>query len=158
MKIWYPWQLKKSKAWGPFLVNGQRCLAGSSKMAPQDFKFFNCLGAEYGHNNSFLGSVIYDIFYNQNFQNPLENGGKEEGNSRTKSVETLESDVFHERKATVLDLFRPTLMLFRSTNMFYQWFSVTMCYYGLSFASVNLLGDPYTNAALSYFIEIPGKY
>ena len=95
---------------------------------------------------------------NQNFQNPLENGGKEDGNSRTKSVETLESDVFHEPKATVLDLFRPTLMLFRSTNMFYQWFSVTMCYYGLSFASVNLLGDPYTNAALSYFIEIPGKY
>ena len=89
-----------------------------------------------------------------NFQNPLENGG----NSRTKSVETLESDVFHDPKATVLDLFRPTLMLFRSTNMFYQWFSVTMCYYGLSFASVNLLGDPYTNAALSYFIEIPGKY
>ena len=84
----------------------------------------------------------------------MENGG----NSRTKSVETLESDVFHDPTATVLDLFRPTLMLFRSTNMFYQWFSVTMCYYGLSFASVNLLGDPYTNAALSYFIEIPGKY
>ena len=47
-------------------------------------------------------------------------------------------------------------MLGRSLNMFYQWFSVTMCYYGLSFASVSLLGDPYTNAALSYFIEIPG--
>ena len=106
--------------------------------------------------------IIHDVFNNKIdliiFQNPLENGGKEEGNSRTKSVETLESDVFHDPKATVLDLFRPTLMLFRSTNMFYQWFSVTMCYYGLSFASVNLLGDPYTNAALSYFIEIPGKY
>ena len=106
--------------------------------------------------------ITHDVFNNKIdliiFQNPLENGGKEEGNSRTKSVETLESDVFHDPKATVLDLFRPTLMLFRSTNMFYQWFSVTMCYYGLSFASVNLLGDPYTNAALSYFIEIPGKY
>ena len=106
--------------------------------------------------------IIHDVFNNKIdliiFQTQLENGGKEEGNSRTKSVETLESDVFHDPKATVLDLFRPTLMLFRSTNMFYQWFSVTMCYYGLSFASVNLLGDPYTNAALSYFIEIPGKY
>ncbi len=61
-----------------------------------------------------------------------------------------------EPKATFLDLFKPNVILFRSLNMFYQWFSVTMCYYGLSFASVSLLGDPYTNAALSYFIEIPG--
>ena len=40
--------------------------------------------------------------------------------------------------------------------MCYQWFSVTMCYYGLSFASVDLLGDPYTNFILSVGIEIPG--
>ena len=31
-----------------------------------------------------------------------------------------------------------------------------MCYYGLSFASVDLLGDPYTNFILSVGIEIPG--
>ena len=40
--------------------------------------------------------------------------------------------------------------------MGFQWFSVTMCYYGLSFAATDLLGDPYTNALLSYAIEIPG--
>lgn len=40
--------------------------------------------------------------------------------------------------------------------MFYQWFSVTMCYYGLSNASTDLGGDPYTNFCLSVFIEIPG--
>ena len=86
----------------------------------------------------------------------MENGKEGSSNSRAQSVETLESDSDDESKPTFLDLFRPRLMLFRSSNMFYQWFSVTMCYYGLSFASVNLLGDPYTNAALSYFIEIPG--
>merc|ERR1712223_725684 len=89
------------------------------------------------------------------FANSMENG-KEENNSRAQSVETLESELAEEPRPTFLDLFRPRLMLFRSTNMFYQWFSVTMWYYGLSFASVSLLGDPYTNAALSYFIEIPG--
>ena len=83
----------------------------------------------------------------------MENG--KEGISQ--SVETLESNLSDESKPNFMDLFRPQIMLFRSTNMFYQWFSVTMCYYGLSFASVSLLGDPYTNAALSYFIEIPGN-
>ena len=58
---------------------------------------------------------------------------------------------------TFLDLFYPKTILFRSLNMFYQWFSVTMCYYGLSYASTSLLGDPYTNFSLSVFIEIPGS-
>jgi hypothetical protein len=44
----------------------------------------------------------------------------------------------------------------RSLNMFYQWFSVTLCYYGLSFASTSLSGDAYSNFMLSVFIEIPG--
>lgn len=61
-----------------------------------------------------------------------------------------------DTRPTILDLFRPRLILARSLNMFYQWFSVTICYYGLSFASVDLLGDPYTNFCLSVAIEIPG--
>ena len=60
--------------------------------------------------------------------------------------------------ATYQDLFRPNIILKRSLIMFYQWFSVTMCYYGLSFASTSLLGAPHSNAVLSYFIEIPGIY
>ena len=31
-----------------------------------------------------------------------------------------------------------------------------MCYYGLSFASTSLSGNPYSNFFLSVFIEIPG--
>ena len=61
-----------------------------------------------------------------------------------------------ERQPTVLDLFRPRSIALRSFNMFYQWFSVTLCYYGLSFASTSLAGDKYTNFMLSVSIEIPG--
>ena len=65
------------------------------------------------------------------------------------------SITFQSRRPTLLDLFRPSSIAFRSLNMFYQWFSVTMCYYGLSFASTSLSGDPYSNFMLSVSIEIP---
>lgn len=60
-----------------------------------------------------------------------------------------------ENKPSLKDLFKPTCMALRTLNMFYQWFAVTMCYYGLSFASTSLGGDPYTNYLLSVSIEIP---
>ena len=64
MNNWHPWQLKKSKSWGPFWSyqlnstanpahlhqnwpNWQCCLADSSKMAPRIFIFSILLGAEY---------------------------------------------------------------------------------------------------------------
>ena len=50
-----------------------------------------------------------------------------------------------EKKMTVLDLFRPMKIGVRTLNMCFQWFSVTMCYYGLAFASTSLSGDPYSN-------------
>lgn len=55
---------------------------------------------------------------------------------------------FHKRH-TILDLFRPRVIAMRSINMFYQWFSVTVAYYGITFASTTLSGDPYTNFALA---------
>jgi len=62
-----------------------------------------------------------------------------------------------EQATNVFDLFRPRKMLLRTLNMFFQWFSVTMCYYGLSFASTSLSsGGPYVNFLLSVLIEIPG--
>merc|ERR1712192_312410 len=57
--------------------------------------------------------------------------------------------------ASFLDLFRPTKIAVRTLNMCFQWFSATMCYYGLSFASTSLSGDAFTNFLLSVFIEIP---
>merc|ERR1719336_1200927 len=61
-----------------------------------------------------------------------------------------------EPKVTVLDLFRPRIIFVRTVNMCFQWFSVTMCYYGLGFASTSLSGNPYSNFFLSVLIEIPG--
>ena len=39
--------------------------------------------------------------------------------------------------------------------MFVNWIVTTMCYYGLSLNSVNLVGDTYVNFVLSAAIEIP---
>ena len=46
-----------------------------------------------------------------------------------------------QKPPTILDLFKPRIILFRSLNMFLQWFSVTMGYYGLLFASTGLSGN-----------------
>lgn len=77
-----------------------------------------------------------------------------------KTAEMSEVDLGHDDppkpKVTVLDLFRPRVILFRTLNMCFQWFSVTMCYYGLAFASTSLSGNPYSNFFLSVLIEIPG--
>merc|ERR1719273_1208712 len=52
------------------------------------------------------------------------------------------------KEVTVLDLFRPATILLRTLNLFFQWFSITLCYYGLSYASTSLSGDPHTNVFL----------
>ena len=61
----------------------------------------------------------------------------------------------NEDKPTFKNLFVPTRMALRTINMFYQWFAVTICYYGLTFASTSLGGDPHTNYLLGVAIEIP---
>ena len=74
-----PWPLKKSKSWGLFWSYQLNSTANSAHLAhfhqngPQDFDFFNAMGADYlfelifnencdpqfnGHNNSFLASVL----------------------------------------------------------------------------------------------------
>ena len=83
-----------------------------------------------------------------------------------KTASISQNMVVEEQAAAtnVLDLFRPRKMLLRTLNMFFQvpfpvlpvfiifslqWFSVTMCYYGLSFASTSLSsGGPYVNFLL----------
>ena len=42
--------------------------------------------------------------------------------------------------------------------MFYQWMAVTLAYYGLTFSSTDLAGDPYSNFCSSVAIEIPGRF
>lgn len=59
-------------------------------------------------------------------------------------------------KLNLLDTLRPLPMLWRSLNLYLQWFSVTFCYYGLAYGSTNLLGDVHRNYLLTAFFEIPG--
>ena len=60
------------------------------------------------------------------------------------------------KQLNVLDTLRPLPFLLRSLNLYLQWFSVTFCYYGLSYGSTNLLGDVHRNYLLIAFFEIPG--
>ena len=61
-------------------------------------------------------------------------------------------------KPTLKDLFIPKEMGLRTVNMMYQWFSVTLCYYGLSFAATSLAGDVYSNFCLIIIVEIPSYF
>lgn len=71
--------------------------------------------------------------------------------------DTKEELEIKAEKVGVKDLFRPMLIALRTANMFYQWFAVTLVYYGLSYSSTDLAGDPYTNFCSSVAIEIPGN-
>ena len=69
-------------------------------------------------------------------------------------TESTREDTSYQ-KPTIIDLFRPLPILLRTLNLFLQWFSVTMAYYGLIFASVNLklAGNPYLNFTLNVLVE-----
>ena len=75
----------------------------------------------------------------------------------TKNTTKAAEDVTETNKeAGFRDLFYPKLMRFRTLNMFYQWMAVTLAYYGLTFSSTDLAGDPYANFCSGVAIEIPG--
>jgi len=57
--------------------------------------------------------------------------------------------------SSVMDIFKSGKMCTRIFNMSFQWFSITLCFYGLSFASTSLSRDVFTNFQLSVAIEIP---
>ena len=61
-----------------------------------------------------------------------------------------------KEEAGIRDLFQPPKMKYRTLNMFYQWCAVTLAYYGLTFSSTDLAGDPYANFCSGVGIEIPG--
>jgi len=69
-------------------------------------------------------------------------------------AETTDSQM-KPKKARFWDLFRPAKICIRTINLFFQWFTVTAIFYGLSFGSTSILGDPYTNFALSCAMELP---
>ena len=59
------------------------------------------------------------------------------------------------KRLTIVDLLRPAPMMLRTLNLFLQWFSVTMTFYGLTFASatLELAGNVYINFTLNVLVE-----
>ena len=72
--------------------------------------------------------------------------------------EEVETKSEKKEEAGIRDLFQPSQMKYRTLNMFYQWCAVTLAYYGLTFSSTDLAGDPYANFCSGVGIEIPGKF
>ena len=89
------------------------------------------------------------LCYENEVPEPSSNTVQYRGESRKSSQNTVKHCPF---KA----LFLPLSIGLRTANMFYQWFAVTLVYYGLSFSSTGLAGSPYINFCISVSIEIPG--
>ena len=59
---------------------------------------------------------------------------------------------------TFTDLFRPRLMMWRTLNCCFQWFTISSSTYSLIFASTTLqFGSPYINFAVVSVVVIPAK-
>ena len=56
------------------------------------------------------------------------------------------------------DLFRPRPIAVRLCVMCYEWFAVTMVFYGISLSATTLSGDPYLNFFLQALIEFPAIF
>ena len=63
----------------------------------------------------------------------------------------------HAETSELKDLFFPRIIALRTANMFYQWFAVVLVFYGLSFSSTDLSGDPHKNFIFNVAIDIPGN-
>lgn len=59
------------------------------------------------------------------------------------------------KKATVLDIFRYPNLRKRSFIVLFDWFANNITYYGLSWNTNNLAGNPYLNFVVSGAVEIP---
>ena len=70
-------------------------------------------------------------------------------------TEITDTNEIKTKRFGLRDLFRPKVILIRSVVMFYQWFSVTMVYYGLLFTSTSFSGDPHLNLTLVVLAELP---
>ncbi len=74
------------------------------------------------------------------------------------SINSIQSSGIKQQSQETLglsSLFKKSYMAKISIVMFTNWLTANMCYYGLSFSSVNLVGDIYVNFVLSAVIEIP---
>ena len=83
-------------------------------------------------------------------RNKVEMPRREELAHYTRQEEVL------EYTETMADLVRRPRMFGRLLNVFFNWFVITMIYYGLSLNAASLAGDVYVNFALLSVCEVPG--
>uniref|UniRef100_A0A0K2T5E1 Major facilitator superfamily (MFS) profile domain-containing protein n=1 Tax=Lepeophtheirus salmonis TaxID=72036 RepID=A0A0K2T5E1_LEPSM len=80
-------------------------------------------------------------------------------NGKTTSYKTLDNIKWYDEitrdKLELKEISKSVTVIKISLIMFYNWFSITMVYYGLSLISVNLGGNIYINFFLSGLVEIP---
>lgn len=60
------------------------------------------------------------------------------------------------KKPTLVDLFRTPRLRWRTLNLYYNWFVISLVYYGLSLNSGNLGGDLFVNNLILGAVEFPG--
>ncbi|CAH1777776.1 unnamed protein product [Owenia fusiformis] len=70
-------------------------------------------------------------------------------------LETTEKEV-EGPKENFIHIFRYKFMRRNALIVFYDWFVVSLVFYGLSFGSASLPGGLYFNVALSGLVELPG--
>ena len=68
-----------------------------------------------------------------------------------------EPTVDADKKETMLDILKDKILLLRLLMLCVIWFTILLTYYGESFASVGLSGNPYLNFFLSSLGDLPGK-
>ena len=74
---------------------------------------------------------------------------------RTENAELCEEK--SSGKASLVDLFTPRPILFRTLCMFYNWLVTTLCYYGLTMTASNLSDDIFVNYILVVIVELPAN-
>lgn len=69
--------------------------------------------------------------------------------------EIEKSEDSEEKESSVLDIFRYPQLRKRALIIFFDWFACNITYYGLSWSTNNLGGNPYINFVLSGLVELP---
>ncbi|EFA00131.1 organic cation transporter protein [Tribolium castaneum] len=70
-------------------------------------------------------------------------------------VSEVRPENHNAHKANVLDIFRHSNLRKRSLIILFDWFANNITYYGLSWNTNNLAGNPYINFVISGAVEIP---
>lgn len=80
---------------------------------------------------------------------------EEEEENETKEKDVKQTKLDNDKKVSLFDVFRHSVMRRSIFIMFVNWIVVTLGYYGLSMISVSIGNDAFSSAILSALIEIP---